>query len=221
MLGRFRQRRQESKEQKEQERQQAEEQRQLAIQAKKQHQQKVVTILEQGKLPDVGLDISLPFKLQRNEVWLLALDNVPYAEVRTQREIKGRSAGASVRVAKGMYIRTGASKGTPVEKDVLTSRGNGIFALSTKHLYFNGERSFRIPMGKIVSAQVVNNGLEIVRDRASGQPEYFGLQQDDASFVVDLIHLLPDVDFGRGQAEVLDVSSYTMLMDSEEILFDE
>ena len=104
-------------------------------------------------MPDLGLDISVPFKLQKNEQWLLAVDNVAYAEMRTKREIQGRSAGASVRVMKGVSIRTGASRGTPVVTDELTSRGNGMFAISTKHVFFHGERSFRIPLNKIVSAQ--------------------------------------------------------------------
>jgi len=225
-------RRREARELKEQERKEAaeerqlaereaEHQRQLAIRAKEEHREKVVAILEAGKLPDVGLNIDLPFKLQRNEVWLFAMGDVPYSEVRTQRRIEGRSTGTSIRVAKGVSVRAGASRGTPVERDVLTDRGAGIFALSTKHVYFNGERSFRIPMGKIVSAQIVNGGLELVRDRASAQPEYFGLKQDDAAFVVDLIHLLPSVDFGRGQAEILDVSDYVMLMDSDALFHEE
>ena len=231
MLRRFTQQWQENRERKEEERREAErlreqerriaeERRQLAIRTKEEHRRKVVAILEQSKLPDVGLNVTLPFKLQRNEVWLFAMNNVPYSEVRTQRRIEGRSAGTSVRVAKGVSMRVGASRGTPVERDILTERGTGLFALSTKHVYFNGSRSFRIPMGKIVSAQVIRRGVEIVRDRASAQPEFFGLAPDDAAFVVDLIHLLPDVDFGKGQAEVLEVSSYVMLLDGDDGLHD-
>ena len=118
----------------------AEEQRRRKLEL----QNKVLAILEEGKLPDLGLDISVPFKLQKNERWLLAVDDVNYAEMRTKREIQGRSAGASVRVMKGVSVRTGASRGTPVESDVLTPRGNGLFAISTKHVFFHGERSFRI-----------------------------------------------------------------------------
>ena len=162
-------------------------------------------------MPDLGLDISVPFKLQKNEQWLLAVDNVAYAEMRTKREIQGRSAGASVRVMKGVSIRTGASRGTPVVTDELTSRGNGMFAISTKHVFFHGERSFRIPLNKIVSAQgTPSMGLEIVRDRASAQPEYFGIVGEDAEFVARLIHLLPDVDFGKGQPQVQPVNSYLL-----------
>lgn len=165
---------------------------------------------------------SVPFKLQRTEKMLLAVENVPYSEMRVKREIQGRSAGASVRVVKGMSVRVGSSRGTPVERDVLTPRGNGLFGLSTKHVFFNGERTFRIPISKIVSAQVVNVGLEIVRDRASAQPEFFGLSEDGAEFVVDLIHALEDADFGRGEPEMQNVTNYVLMGDGgDDILLEE
>ena len=171
----------------------------------------ILDMLAEGKIPDLDLQISVPFKLQKAERWILAADNVEYAEMRVQRRIEGRSAGASVRVMKGVSVRTGASRGTPVERDVLTHRGRGMFAVSTKHLFFNGDRSFRIPYGKIVSAQSVGSmGLEIVRDRASALPEYFGIGGEDADFVAELIHLLPEVDFGRGDPPMQSVESYML-----------
>ena len=171
----------------------------------------ILHILGEGKVPDLGLDVDVPFKLQRGERWLLATDDVPYAEMRVKREIQGRSAGTSVRVMKGVSVRAGASRGTPVETDVLTSRGSGLFAVSTKHIFFHGDRSFRIPHGKIVSAQAVaSTGLEIVRDRASALPEYFGIGDDDSEFVAELIHLLPEVDFGKGDPQLQTIEHYIL-----------
>ncbi len=191
--------------------QQQQHQAKLAEQQKKiETQRKVLAILEEGKVPDLHLSVSVPFKLQKNEKWILAVNDVAYAEMRTKREVVGRSAGASVRVMKGVSVRAGASRGTPVEKDVLTPRGSGTFALSTKHVFFHGDRSFRIPLGKIVSVQGSLRGLEIVRDRASALPEYFGIGGSDATFVADLIHLLPEVDFGRGEPQMQDVDTYLM-----------
>ena len=217
MLRGLKRRLDEGKERKEQQRQEIERREQEAFQArlkaqreKQEIQSKVLAILEEGKVPDLHLSVDVPFKLQKNEKWILAVNNVSYAEMRTKREIKGRLVGASVRVMKGVSVRAGASRGTPVETDVLTPRGSGTFAVSTKHVFFHGERSFRIPMGKIVSVQGSPRGLEIVRDRASAQLEYFGIGGSDATFVADLIHLLPEVDFRRGQPEMQDVSTYLM-----------
>ena len=207
-----------NRDRKEQEHQEADRRRRQVIEAaeeqkrqKSELKEKVVAILEEGKVPDLKLSVSVPFKLQKNEQWLLAADNVFYAEMRTKREIHGRSTGASFRVMKGMSIRTGASRGTPVETDELTSRGRGVFAISTKHVFFNGERSFRIALNKIVSAQgIPSMGLEIVRDRASAQPEYFGMDDEDAEFMARLIHLLPDVDFGKGQPQIQPIETYLL-----------
>ena len=168
-------------------------------------------MLEEGKVPDVRLNITVPFRLLKNERLVFGLNSVEYAEMRTKREIHGRSAGSSVRVMKGVSARVGASKGTPVESDVLTNRGAGTFAISTKHVFFHGERSFRIPLAKIVSAQHIGSGnVEVVRDRASAQPEYFGIGNQNADFVVQLIHLIPAVDFGRGEPDVQPIESYAL-----------
>ena len=222
---------QEGKESREQARQEAERLRRLSEQRRLEEareklaiQNKVLAILRDGKVPDLGLNVSVPFKLQKNEKWILAVNNVAYAEMRVKREVVGRSAGASVRVMKGVSVRAGASKGTPVETDVLTPRGSGTLAVSTKHVFFSGERSFRIPLNKIVSVQPARYGLEIVRDRASAQPEYFGITGADAEFVANLIHLLPDVDFGRGEPEVQPVNSFSMLpgnMGADDMLFED
>ena len=231
MLRGIKRRLDESKERREQQRQEVERREQEALQArlraqreKQEIQRKVLAILEEGKVPDMHLSVDVPFKLQKNEKWLLAVNNVAYAEMRTKREVVGRSAGASVRVMKGVSVRTGASRGTPVETDVLTPRGSGTFAVSTKHVFFQGERSFRIPMAKIVSVQGSPEGLEIVRDRAGAQPEYFGIVGSNAQFVADLIHLLPEVDFGRREPAMQDVSTYLMPfgdMGADDMLTDE
>ena len=230
MLRGFRQKLQERGERKEQEQQEVVEQARLASQAEQEERRRqqdirdrVLVIIREGKVPEMDVqNESVPFKLQRTEKMLLAIGNVPYSEMRVKREIQGRSTGASVRVARGMSVRVGGSRGTPVETDVLTPRGVGLFGLSTKHVFFNGERTFRIPIAKIVSAQVVNVGLEIVRDRASAQPEFFGLSEDGAEFVVDLIHALEDADFGRGEPEMQNVTNYVLMGDGgDDILLDE
>ena len=184
-----------------------------------QHQRKVLAILRQGKVPDESIrssDAPVPFKLQRNERLIFIQEKVRYAEIRVRRQVVGRSSGVSFRVMRGVSVRSGDSVGTPVEDDILTPRGAGIFAVSNKHIFFSGQRSFRIPLGKVVSAQSTTGGpgtVEIVRDRASSLPEYFGIHNWDADFVVALIHLLPGVDFGRGEPQTESVDNFILLGD--------
>lgn len=218
MLSRIKRSFGEGKERREQQKAEVALQRQLAAEAaakerrrRLKFQEQILEILESGKVPNLDINLDLPFRMQRNERWLVSVDNVAYAEMRVKREIQGRSAGTSVRVAKGVSFRLGASRGTPVETDVLTPRGHGLLAVSTKHLFFQGERSFRIPLAKIVSAQTLpSQGMEIVRERASALPEIFSLDDDDADFIVRLLHLLPDVDFGRGTPQVEPADTYLL-----------
>ena len=219
-----------AREREEEKRREEEEQARLALERqlewerrKQEWREKVLAIIEDGKVPEMDIqEESVPFKLQRMERMLLTMDYVPYSEMRVKREIIGRSAGTSVRVAKGVSVRVGASRGTPVETDVLTPRGYGLFGLSTKHVFFNGERTFRIPISKIVSAQVVNVGLEIVRDRVSAQPEFFGMSEDDAEWVVDLIHAIEDADYGRRKPVMQEVHSYLLMDgDGDDVLYDD
>ena len=181
-----------------------------------QRQRNVLAILQKGKVPYVPeyADGTFPFKLQRNERLIFVQEEVGYAEIRVRRQVEGRSSGVSVRVMRGVSVRSGESVGTPVETDIFTPRGFGTFAISTKHVFYNGQRTFRIPLSKIVSAQKTSEGdVEIVRDRASSLPEYFGVFGQDADFVVALIHLLPGVDFGRGEPEMEHIDSFMLLGD--------
>ena len=171
---------------------------------------KILAILEEGKVPELSLSVPVPFRLSKNERWILSADNIEYGEMRTRREMMGRSAGVSVRVMKGVSIRSGSSRGTPVETDTITLRGSGLFALSTRHIFFYGTRTFRIPLTKVVSAQAVPVGLEIVRDRAAALPEYFGFDKTNADFVAKLIHLIPTVDSGKGEVEMQSVDLYAL-----------
>ena len=213
--------------QRQREREKAEGQRLLAIQQERadrrreqeqemELQEKVLAMLQEGKVPDLHLNINVPFRLQKAERWIFAINGVGYAEKRIKREIHGRSAGASFRVMKGVSVRTGASRGTPVEVEELTHRGTGTFAISTKHVFFQGDRTFRIPLSKIVSVRYDYSvgALEIVRDRASALPEYFGLDNSHpvrfGDFLVQLLLLLPSLDFGRGEPEVQSIETYMM-----------
>ena len=129
--------------------------------------------------------VNFPFSLQVKEVPLYMLSNVGYMEQRIRRETVGRSAGTSVRVMKGVSVRAGASKGRVVERDEIVNRGFGILAVTNKHLYYAGERLFRVPFSKIVSVTPYSDAVEVVRDRASALSEYFKVL--DGSFLCQVI----------------------------------
>ncbi len=178
--------------------------------------QAVLEILVNDRVPDLDWSFYPQFKTQKNERMLYVFADAEYIEQRTKRETRGRSAGTSLRVAKGLSVRAGQSAGRVVESDVRTSRGRGNLGVSTKHVFFVGsERSFRVRMDKIVSVRVAGaDTVEIVRDRASGHPEFFRVGSDNAGFAAELIGLVPSVDLGRGAPEMEQVD-YSIYLPSD------
>ena len=131
--------------------------------------------LLEGKLPKrVSVDGGIALNLQKNEQIIWAFPNCEYLEDKTRRHYVGRSSGISVRVMKGVYYRTSAFKGHPVEHTERVSFGNGLLVLTNKHIYFHGARKvFRIPYQKIVSFEPYSNGIGITRDGANAKAQTF------------------------------------------------
>lgn len=163
------------------------------LQRQREIRAKALAILETGKVPNISVDTNAPFRLLKSERLIVTIPNIRYLETRTRRRTEGRSAGTSVRVMKGVSMRVGASSGHSVEYEEITDRRLGYFALSNKHLFFTGERSLRIPLGKVITAQLQGEQVAITRERANSLPEYFGRfpNREDGQFLVDLIHTIP------------------------------
>ncbi|HAI21235.1 MAG TPA: hypothetical protein DCM14_04995 [Clostridiales bacterium UBA8153] len=116
----------------------------------------------------------LPFNLQKGEKVVWIFHDVKYYQQKTRRHFQGGSSGFSIRVARGVYYRTGAFRGHPVEtkEDVLV--GTGLLAFTDKHLYFAGRaKSFRIAYKKVVSFEPFSDGIGVHRDAASAKPQLF------------------------------------------------
>jgi hypothetical protein len=131
-------------------------------------------ILE-GKVPTrAKVDGNLPFNFLKTESLVWVFHDVRYIESRVSRQYVGGSRGVSVRVMKGVYYRTGTFRGRPVETTETVDLGTGLFAITTKHLYFDGsQKSFRVPYTKIVSFEPFSDGIGIQRDAASAKPQIF------------------------------------------------
>ena len=189
--------------------------RQRALDRRKQTQENILEILNEDKLPDVDWSEfgALPFRFQKTEHLIYVFPNVRYAEQRVKREIVGRSAGSSVRIMKGVSVRAGASRGTPIERDEIVDRGVGIMAVTSRHLYFNGQRSFRIRSDRIVSVQQMADGIEVTRDRANALAEYFRVGERDANFAYELLQAIPSLELPRKpEWQDPDPSEYHLLM---------
>ena len=137
----------------------------------------------------------LPFNLMKSEEMLWLFGGADYLEQVTQREFRGGSVGVSFRVAKGVYIRPSAFRGRPVESTSMRHTDSGALGITTKHIYFKGQRkSFRVRLEKIVSFEPYQDGLGIMRDTARAKPEIFRLGGIDAWFLLNIIDALMSMD---------------------------
>ena len=68
---------------------------------------------------------------------------------------QGGSAGASVRIAKGLTVRTGSSKGTPIRGKVEQFYDGDFIVTNKRVLFISSEKSFDIPIQKITAIQPI------------------------------------------------------------------
>lgn len=180
------------------------------IRAITQLKENMLDILAEGKVPEVNIDVqgTLPFRLLKTETLLWVFADVEYLENKIKRHIQGRSAGVSVRVMKGVSVRAGGSRGTPVETETTVSRGMGVLGITTKNVYFSGSKSVRIPFNKIVSLEPFRDAVGVTRDRASGLPEYF--KCSDAQFLHQLLHSVPASEV-TARSEQVEAAEYHLI----------
>ncbi len=136
---------------------------------------RVLREIAEGRMPPSGsIPIPAGVNLQASETVAWAFPGTQYYEEKTTRTYVGGTAGVSFRVAKGVYLRTGAFRGHPVEKAEMRLVDEGTLILTNRHLYFAGAgKSLRIPYPKIVNVVPHEDGVGICRDAASAKPQTF------------------------------------------------
>jgi hypothetical protein len=113
-------------------------------------------------------------------------------------EWAGRSAGTSVRIAKGFWIRTGANRGKSVQHTDMERQGGGSLALTNQALSFvSQEKSARILISHILAFQAGSGGgaddyeFFIETDHARNNSHRFsGINPISVNFVKCVLELL-------------------------------
>ena len=141
----------------------------------------------EGRIPDrVQVEGDLPFDFQKSESLIWLFNAVDYFETRAHTQYVGGSAGESIRIAQGVYFRTGAFTGEPVQTSQAVHLGQGPLAVTNKNLYFSGnQKSVRIPYAKIVAFRQFSDGIGVQRDGASAKPQTF--RTGDGWFTYNLV----------------------------------
>ena len=151
-------------------------------------QSQVLNEILNGKVPTQRFTVAggLPFMLGRDESPIWVYRDVTLHEQKTIRKNVGKYGGFNIRIARGVYYRTGGFKGTPVETTSMQKVGVGMVCLSNKNLYFSSpEKSVKIPYDKIISINTYSNGIDLQKDGAREKPLF--LEGVDAWFCYNVI----------------------------------
>ena len=151
-------------------------------------QSQVLNEILNGKVPTQRFSVAggLPFMLGRDESPIWVFRNIVLHEQKTIRQTVGHHNGFNIRLARGIYYRTGGFKGTPVETTSMQKVGVGMVCLTTRNLYFSSpEKSLKIPYDKIISINTYSNGIDLQKDGAREKPLF--LEGVDAWFCYNVI----------------------------------
>jgi hypothetical protein len=148
--------------------------------------------ISEGTVPHrVFANDMVPFNLQKQEsiVWLFPA--AKYYEEKTRREFVGRSQGISVRVAKGVYLRSGTFRGRPIETTRMEHVDTGTMGITNKSIYFAGSRkAVRVAFSRIVAFHPYIDGLGIHQD-GRARPQTF--VTGDGCFIYNLVRGLAEM----------------------------
>ena len=140
-------------------------------------QASILRSIMEGKIPTKKINLNvkgLPFNFQKNEQVIWLKRDTELLEQKKKVEYVGRSQGVSIRIASGIYYRTGASKGKRIETETAQHIDTGLLCITNKHVYFSGEsKGIRIPFSKIIAFIPYSDGVGIQKDGASSKTQTF------------------------------------------------
>lgn len=149
----------------------------------------VLKNLQRGVLPQKSF--SAPIMLGRSETVLWAFNGVTVYEEKIEREWVGRNRGMSFRVCRGVYYRTGGSKGHAVEHASMQPIGTGTLYVTNKNLIFHSMmKGMKIPYKKIIGVNPYSDGIEIHRDGATAKR--LTMQGFDPWFLMNAMSMIGD-----------------------------
>ena len=111
---------------------------------------------------------------KQGEKTIFFFKGVKHYRSATHSERVGRSAGASFRIAKGFWIRTGGSEGYSVQHSSMDHQGDGMLILTNKAIAFIGAASTRIPFTKILAFEAFTDGFSLHTDYTRNNKHMFG-----------------------------------------------
>jgi hypothetical protein len=140
---------------------QATEKRRIADEAV-QKRANILEIMKNGGTPPSVVGTRLI--LQKNEICHFASNATRLITKEKVTGFQARTVGASFRVAKGITLRSGGAKGSPIRQNV-TDRFDGMVFITNKRIVFQADRNgFVLPFPKIISIKKYTDGCEYFKD---------------------------------------------------------
>lgn len=132
------------------------------------------------------------FLPKKGEKVLWCFKNVKHYQLGTHSEWVGRSAGVSFRVAKGIRIRTGGSRGHKVSHSQMDYKGRVDLVFTTQGFSFVGAAdAARIPLSRILAFQTYSDGFGLQTDYARNNHHLFSdMHADNVVFIKSALDLL-------------------------------
>jgi hypothetical protein len=160
------------------------------------YQKEALADLQRGIVP-TGFTAQ-GYLCKKGEKVIYCFNNVTHYCSAVHSEWAGRSAGTSVRIAKGFWIRTGANRGKSVQHTSMQRQGGGCLILTNQGFSFvSKEKSTRILLSRILSFQPGSGGgandfefsLETDHTRNNSH-RFFGINPINVNFIKCVLELL-------------------------------
>ena len=149
-------------------------------------QTSILNNIQAGNLPNQPS--MLPIVLGKGESLLWTYNNVTLYQEKIEKEYVGRHNGVSVRVIKGVTLRTGKMKGKPVEHSYMNNMGTGELYVTNKHLIFQSPtKAVKVPFAKLIGITPYTDGIEVHKE---GDTKRLVLQGFDSWFVMCLLQIV-------------------------------
>lgn len=118
--------------------------------------------IEEGKIPTVYADKLI---LNPDEICHYYTNATRLITKNRVVGYSGSSGGISVRVTKGISLKTGSHQGTPIRGDVTEETRGRLFITNKRIIFMSVKNSFEIKLEKIIATEYYSNGIGIQNDK--------------------------------------------------------
>lgn len=119
------------------------------------------------------------------ERFLYAWPNTSVAEYQTQKRYVAGTAGVSVRVCKGVYVRSGGIRGHVETSKGFERLGSGMVAVTNRNVYVMAPvEPFKAPLKKLVSVRAFQDGVVL---SFTGRQKMLALDANDHWFMANIL----------------------------------